>query len=215
MRLFIILAAAAMIAMGGCASPTGSYLDPGPAVPPGQTLVVTPWRWERQGPATGELARLRAELRTPGDIATWLQANLEWRVDYDVYRFLAPAELLAARRGCCSAFARLWCDLLAAQGRRAVFVAVWGAESAHAYALFRDGDRWRLCSNQFLYGQDLGVERDAAIAAANAEFYGSGGWREFLVFDPESGVVTQQARNAVLAAPGAVAPDRLGFPVRR
>lgn len=219
MRLFILLATAAAMAMGGCTPGNHGYLDPGPGLPPGQTLVASPWRWPRQGPPAGEFARLRVALRTPDDIAAWLEHNTEWRDDYDTSRFLTASELIEQKRGVCTAFARAWAELLAAQQKRAVFVAVWGPESAHAYTIFRDGDRWRLCSNQYLYENDLGVERDAAIATANAEFYGSGGWSEYQIFDVASGAVVQRVRNDVAPvlplAPEAPQPRRNLFTVRR
>ncbi len=219
MRLFILLATASAMALGACTPGSQGYLEPGPALPPGQTLLLSPWRWSRQGPPAGEFARLRTELRTPEAIAAWLKVNTEWRDDYDTSRFLSASELIEQKRGVCTAFARTWAELLAAQQKRAVFVAVWGPESAHAYTIFRDGDRWRLCSNQYLYENDLGVERDAAIAAANAEFYGSGGWSEYQVFDLASGAVVQRVQNAVVPrpplAPEVPRPDRNLFTVRR
>ncbi len=222
MRRLPSLVAVLALTLGACTPGTAPILDLGPApdLTPGKSLIVTPFTWPRQGPPDGELAQVLEKLTTPQAIADHLTASYPWQDDYDTSRFLAPAELVAQRRGVCTAFARFWCRALAAQGIRAEFVSFWGPSSAHAVAIFRDPitGHWRLASNQALYNNDLGLERDGALAGAAAEFYGAG-WGDLLVFDADSGAVRQRMRNAnattaPLAAPSLI-PGRNLFTVRR
>lgn len=223
MRPILAVVALASLALGACAPNTYAPiadLGPPPTITPGSSTIVTPWTWPPQGPPTGELAALLERLKTPQAIADHLTASYPWQDDYDTTRFLTPAELVAQRRGVCTAFARFWVRALQAQGIRAEFVSFWGPSSAHAIAIFRDpaSGHWRLASNQALYKNDLGLERDGALAAAAGEFYGAG-WGDLLVFDADSGAVRQRMRNAnattaPLAAPSVI-PGRNLFTVRR
>lgn len=222
MRRLVSLFAVA-VALAACTpagyAPVGDG-GPLPNLAPGLSQIAIPWTWPAQGPPAGKLAALLVQLTTPDAIAAHLQASYPWQDDYDTSRFLTPTELVAARRGVCTAFARFWTFALAAQGIHADFVATWGPSSAHAYAIFRDPKtgHFRLASNQYLYTNDLGLERDGALAAAGAEFYGSGGWGESLVFDSEGGKVRQRLKN-YLAAPMAplapAIPGRNLFTVKR
>ena len=165
------------------------------SVAPGSSVLSSPYAWTKQGPPTGELKTVLDALVTPEDISEHLLKNYPWQDDYDTMRFLSPAELVAQKRGVCSAFARFWTFALAKQRTRAEFVAVWGPQSAHAYAIFRGDDgQWRLVSNQYLYRAPLGYERDQALAAGNVEFYGNS-WSEAQLFDPDSGQVRQVFTN--------------------
>jgi hypothetical protein len=225
MRRFLPFLATALLAgsLAACV-PAGTApvldLGPAPSLTPGQSLITIPWSWPAQGPPEGELAKLLGTFKSPAAIASHLQAAYPWQDDYDTSRFLTPAELVKQRRGVCTAFARFWTFALQAQGIRSDFIATWGPSSAHAYAIFRDPatSRWKLASNQYLYELDLGLERDGAIASAAAEFYGSGGWGESLIFDPDSGKVRQRMKNASAAPMAPLAPAVPGrnlFTVKR
>lgn len=178
-------------------------------IAPGATTVTSPYAWPPQGPPTGDLKTILDGLKTPQDISEHLLANYPWRDDYDTTRFLSPAELVEQKRGVCSAFARFWVFALARQGIPSHFIATWGPSSAHAFVVFKDGDHWKLASNQYLYKDSLGTERDQAIVAGNAEFYGMT-WTETQLFDPDSGKVRQPFTNPL--APKTLLPLSVEVP---
>lgn len=212
---------AALVAAFFVASCTVAPAGTGPTLAPGLSLVASPYSWSKQGPPTGKLATVLAVIKAPADVATILQGSYPWQDDYDTMRFLSPDELVSQGRGVCSAFARFWTYALARQGRRAEFIAVWGLTSAHAFAMFRDADGlWRLCSNQYLYSQTFGYDRDGAIAGACSEFYGQvGGWSEYQVFDPDSGAIRARVQGVSLPtiplALAASVPGRNVFTIKR
>lgn len=208
------------LALVGCApAPSTPAAAALPTLAPGLSTLPSTWLWPQQGAPSPELAAALDGRTTPEAIAAWLQANAEWRDDYDTGRFLSPAEVVRDKRAVCSGFARFWVYALARLGIRAEFVAFWGPASAHAVAVFRAPDgRYRLASNQFYYSAldlDPGNRgRDAALDAAGMEFYGDQ-VGDLLVFS-DSGQVMQRKQSVKAQAVPLAAPAGRGlFSVRR
>lgn len=218
MRIIALLFFA--LALVGCA-PSLTALPTSPSAVPGAATSwpLNPWDWEKDGADTPELAAVLAGLETPEAIAAWLQANVEWRDDFDTRRFMSPAATVREKRTVCTGFARFWIRALARIGIKAEFLAVWSPEGAHAVAVARINGQFRLFSNQYYYGapdQALGYDRDQAFAAAASEFYGQR-WNTLEWWLPTGQRLdrTDVMRAAAPLAPLAPAAGRNLFTIKR
>lgn len=177
----------------------------GISIKPDSSTIYSPWKWTNNGLPSQELTNVTDGLKSPEQIADYLQKNVSWLDNYDTTEFLSPNQVIADKRTVCTGFARFWNYSLARNGYTSHFIAVWGPNSAHAFTVFQYQGNWRLGSNQYYYGafdKNLGVVgkdylETAAINGA-IEFYGKY-WQRIQIFT-ESGHIIQEINNTVASA---------------
>jgi hypothetical protein len=200
MRRFLTNAVLCLALLTGCNVPVAATGPFGDTFQPGLRLIPNPYPWNTKA-TSAEGKALFKSFESPEAVSDWMQANLEWRDDYDTSYFLAPQEVLDTKRAVCSGLARVSREALLTQGFNATLIAFWGLESAHAVTIFLDKTgHYRLFSNQFYTPlNDLGTTLDQALVKAAEAFYGSS-WRRVAVYE-EGGIVTQQVINEKLSGP--------------
>lgn len=183
---------------------------------PGSSTLAMRWTWDPATKPSQALDVLVTSFHSPDDVGAYLASHCDWRDTYDTSHFLSPDELIGQGYGVCTAFARFWAFALERQGYRVDVVSVWGPESAHSIAVWRDaGGHYRLASNQQWSDQtDLGPERDAAIVRSAVEFFGAS-WSTILVHDPDSGIIRQRIDHDGVPAADIAPPGRNIFTIRR